>query len=136
MAEKGRPYVLDGGGCHLLGAPWHLHPDLAAKAVSLAMYAEAVLGVKIRIISGYRTCEEQTREYNAGRGARPGYSTHEAFPALGFDIAYDFDPPTGTREMLAAFARCIGLRAGLYFSAPDPNHFDLGDGKTKYRDCP
>lgn len=136
MAEKGRPYILDGGGCHLLAPPWSLDPDVADKAVRLATYAQVELGEKIRIISGHRTCQEQTDLYNAGRGARPGYSAHEAYPALAFDIAWDKEPGPETRYQLAAFAKCIGLRAGIYFTTPDPNHFDTSDGKTKYRDCP
>lgn len=82
----------------------------------LAHSAEKMLqetGVRVEIISGYRTEAEQTALGQAGRpAARDDLSTHRSCPATGADISLGFAP---TRVQKATWGRIVvmeGLRWG------------------------
>jgi len=102
---------------------WGLKPSFAARvAVLYGMLWLA--GLNPRITSGFRDPQKQKamqeawdRGDRAGLRARPASSsTHTE--RLGIDIV------SSNEKMAADIAQAIGLRAGYYFTTPDPGHYD------------
>lgn len=113
---------------------WGLSDQVANKALSIGQCFHELTGATLWIISGYRTEAEQ-----AGLLAQPdsmaapaSRSTHTTYPATGFDVGFDFDPPKEHKQILAVCARCVQLRWGG--GSPldndgfpvDWRHFDTG----------
>ena len=73
--------------------------------------AAARTGVALRVVSGFRTMEEQTwlyRAWRAGFGnlaARPGYSSHQSGRAIDLNTL-----TPGVAGWIAAHARRFGFR--------------------------
>ena len=140
--------VLNKGGTELRclegpGAPtifnrfrsqWGLAESTANKALALGQCFTELTGAALWIISGHRTEEEQRKlQSDPDSMAAPvNVSTHTVFPATGFDIGFDFDPPEGHKGILGTCARCVGLRWGGGSPIDDKGfpvdfrHFDEG----------
>jgi len=112
-----------------------LLPEVRPLARAL-VHKAAALGIQIRIISGFRTYEEQAVLYAQGRtaagrvvtNARPGYSNHN------FGIAFDVGIFEGSRYLgespqykaVGAIGMDIGLEwGGSWKSLVDEPHFQL-----------
>jgi len=127
------PYSLDE-----LVRVWSLDRLLAVRICRVIRRFERESGIRLEVISGYRTAEEQQSLTRAGRPtAPPGKSTHTTCPATGVDVKPWTFP---TREIKILLGR-IGMEEGLRWgggSAPDSsgiipqdwNHFDLGPRGT------
>jgi len=115
-----------------LAARWRIAPALAYK---LASMQERIPGVRLQIISGFRTRDEQVALGRAGRPtADPDVSTHTSCPATGADLRFsDLSPGNVEKAMFGEAATASGLRWGGG-SPVDPatgipsdwNHVDLG----------
>jgi peptidoglycan L-alanyl-D-glutamate endopeptidase CwlK len=112
-----------------------LLPEVRPLARALVHKASA-LGIQIRVISGFRTYEEQAALYAQGRttpgrvitNARPGYSNHN------FGIAFDVGVFEGSRYLgespkykaVGALGMDIGLEwGGSWKTLVDEPHFQL-----------
>ena len=112
-----------------------LLPEVRPLARALVHKASA-LGIQIRVISGFRTYEEQAALYAQGRttpgrvitNARPGYSNHN------FGIAFDVGVFEGARYLgespkykaVGALGMDIGLEwGGSWKTLVDEPHFQL-----------
>ena len=112
-----------------------LLPEVRPMARGL-VHKAAAIGIRIRIISGFRTYEEQAGLYARGRtatgpvvtNARPGYSNHN------FGIAFDVGVFEGNRYLgespqykaVGALGIEIGLEwGGSWKSLVDEPHFQL-----------
>lgn len=92
------------------------------------------LPFRLKIISGYRTAEEQADLAAAGRPAAPDHlSTHRSCPATGVDVLPDIAVTNAVKATLGATAIRHGLRWGggspvdRQTGIPsDWNHLDLG----------
>jgi len=111
---------------------WGLSPELAVKAalLYLACYAAKI---NPRITSGFRELEKQKASQKAwdagnrqGLAVRPATTSLHTVTSLGKPASRAIDIQTSNQKLAADIARIIGLRAGYYFSTPDPVHFDLG----------
>ena len=112
-----------------------LLPEVRPMARALVQKAAAV-GIRIKVISGFRTYEEQATLYAQGRtepgkvvtNARPGYSNHNF--GIAFDIGVfegnSYLPESPKYQALGALGIDIGLEWGgswkAFFDAP---HFQL-----------
>lgn len=103
---------------------WGLQPAFALRAA--ALYGALWLaGLNPKITSGYRDPAKQKamRERwdagdRAGLRARPALtSTHTE--GIGIDIV------SKNEKLAADIAVALGLRAGYYFTTPDPGHYDM-----------
>lgn len=115
-------------------ADWKLDPRLAAAIARVIFRGSTAIGRTIRIISGFRSIQEQLELKRQGRpAADPNVSTHTMCPATGVDLSIGFAPTTTQKAILGRIAVEEGLRWGGG-SAVDPetgipsdwNHFDLG----------
>lgn len=112
-----------------------LMPEVRPLARAL-VHKAAAMGLQIRIISGFRTYEEQAALYAQGRSApgrvitnaRPGYSNHN------FGIAFDVGVFEGSRYLgespkykaVGALGMDIGLEwGGSWKTLVDEPHFQL-----------
>jgi peptidoglycan LD-endopeptidase CwlK len=112
-----------------------LLPEVRPLARAL-VHKAAAMGIQIRIISGFRTYEEQAALYAQGRtapgrvitNARPGYSHHN------FGIAFDVGVFEGSRYLgespkykaVGALGMDIGLEwGGSWKTLVDEPHFQL-----------
>jgi len=112
-----------------------LMPEVRPLARAL-VHKAAAMGMQIRIISGFRTYEEQAALYAQGRStpgrvithARPGYSNHN------FGIAFDVGVFEGSRYLgespkykaVGALGMDIGLEwGGSWKTLVDEPHFQL-----------
>lgn len=133
-------------------ARWTLRLDVAAAALSLArailansqLRALIASAEAIKIISGYRTEDEQDSIRNSGSTttvAPRGMSTHTSCPATGFDLRIegwmgqpgsDRIEAIGLWKAIGEIGQRMGLRWGggsrlTQYGIPlDYNHFDLG----------
>jgi len=97
----------------------------------LALYAA---GLNPRITSGFRDPEKQAamrKAWDAGnrqglrtRPADPKNSLHTKTTWLGKPGAKAIDIVTSNDKLAADIGQALGLRAGYYFTARDPGHFD------------
>lgn len=117
-----------------------LHPRIRGQARQLLINAERK-GIKLRVVSGLRTYEEQAALYAQGRtapgpvvtNARPGYSWHN------FGLAFDVVPVDNGRENwgttkwpeIGALGKALGLEWGGDWSGfVDRPHFQNTLGLT------
>jgi len=113
---------------------WGLNPIFAVKAAML--YAALhFAGLKPQITSGFRDPKKQAAMRAAwDRGDRQGLRVKPADPsgsrhcqtAAGRPCSQAIDMPCSNDKLAAEIAKALGLRAGLYFSTPDPGHYDAG----------
>lgn len=120
---------------HSLAAIALLHPKVRVMFQSFIEAAEAGLGIKIRIVQGLRTFQEQQAIYNQGRTTPGEIVTHaqagESYHNYG--LAIDLVPfKTGTTELnwnyafekIVPFAAKYGITWGGTFPSPDRDHFE------------
>lgn len=96
----------------------------------LAMQTAArVAGVKLVLVSGFRSWAEQVRLYGlylAGRGnlaAKPGFSNHQSGIAVDIEVGGSFTSPV-YRWLEANAARYGFVNTGKSFSQPEPWHWE------------
>lgn len=115
-------------------AQYGLDVDFAIKVAQLYI---ALFAAKLnpQVTSGWRDPAKQKAMMDAwDRGDKQGLAVRPADPSkslhtstsLGRPAAKAIDIKTSNPKLAADIARVIGLRAGFYFSVPDPVHFDLG----------
>lgn len=102
-----------------------LHPSIRVLARELLRRRP-----ELRVVSGYRSIEEQERLYRQGRedpgpvvtNARPGRSWHN------YALAFDVTPPS---DAAGREGERLGLKwGGSFRSFDDPNHFEYHPGLT------
>jgi len=128
------PQSLGGADCVSLSSRWGIDPQLALRLLELEQaFEQRFPGLgSLRIISGFRTAEEQAELEREGRPAAADYlSTHRTCPATGADLALPFEPDDYAKVELGWMVRRVGLRWGggsaLENGIPsDWNHVDLG----------
>lgn len=108
---------------------WGLTWGTAIRALALGWYAQHSAGLRIYIISGYRSAADQAQLYaEAQRGERPypvaapGTSLHELGRA--FDVGSDRELNAGQWQDLHE----LGSRIGLSGVSADPPHFEYRGG--------
>lgn len=113
---------------------WGLDPTFAVR-VGLLYLALHFAGLRPRITSGFRDPAKQAAMRAAwDRGDRQGLRVRPADPkasmhcqeAGGRPSSRAIDMPCDNEALAAEIAKGLGLRAGLYFSTPDPGHYDMG----------
>ena len=109
------PQSLQGSTCEDLSSRWQLDPRLAVKLLLLENLWEwrfPRLG-SLRIISGWRSYEEQSELAAEGRpAAADELSTHRSCPATGADIAFPIATDDYTKLEFGQLVRQAGLRWG------------------------
>ncbi len=117
-----------------------LHPKIRAKTKEFIIRVEKELGIKLRITSGLRTWEEQTKLYNKGRtspgkrvtNAKAGQSYHNY--GLAFDVVEIkngkaiWNNPNWQR--IAAIGKSLGFEWGGDWKFTDKPHFQMNFGKN------
>lgn len=113
---------------------WRIDLALALALQRLAGH----LPFTIRMISGWRTAEQQADLIAHGPGAPDYLSTHRSCPATGADLAVDgVSVTTAVKRQLGQVAVMVGLRWGG--GSPEGadgthgvewNHVDLGPRRT------
>jgi len=114
-----------------LATQWGLDQSFASKAALLLAY---LYHYKLRptITSGWRSPEKQTElmaRYNAGDPsivAKPALKSRHLNSVLSRPASLAIDISTSDPLMAARIAVALGIRAGYFFSPPDPVHFDTG----------
>jgi len=114
-------------------ANYGLDPSFAIRAALLYLALHAA-GLKPRVTSGFRDPAKQKalqeawdRGDRAGlraRPANPDASAHSKVSWTGTPGALGIDIVTSNDQLAADIGRALGLRAGYYFTARDPGHFD------------
>lgn len=112
-------------------AQYGLDPGFAVRAALLYLALHAA-GLKPRVTSGFRDPEKQKAMQKAwdsgqrqGLRARPATdSAHTKTSWTGRPGALAIDMPSTNEKLAADIAVALGLRAGYYFNASDPGHFD------------
>lgn len=122
-----------------LAAPYFIQEwgldSIFAVRVGLLYLALHFAGLRPRITSGFRDPRKQAAMRAAwDRGERAGLVVRPADPknslhcleAGGRPASRAIDMPCDNNVLAAEIARGLGLRAGQYFSTPDPGHYDMG----------
>jgi len=114
---------------------WGLNKAFAAK-VALLYLACWAAGLNPRVTSGFRDPKKQAamraawdRGDRVGlvvRPADPKTSKHCSTTMTGAPNSLAVDMQCTDNELAARIGKALGLRAGLYFTNPDPGHFDEG----------
>lgn len=112
-------------------AQYGLDPGFAVRAALLYLALHAA-GLKPRVTSGFRDPDKQKAMQKAwdsgqrqGLRARPATdSAHTKTSWTGRPGAQAIDMPSANEKLAADIAVALGLRAGYYFKAKDPGHFD------------
>ncbi len=114
---------------------WGLNRGFASRAAMLYLACWAA-GLNPRVTSGFRDPKKQAamraawdRGDRAGlivRPADPSKSKHCSTSITGAPDALAIDMQCKDNELAARIGKALGLRAGLYFTTPDPGHFDAG----------
>lgn len=130
-----------------------LHPLARDKARGFINAVEQKLGIKLRVVDGYRPFARQQDYYNQPTdgidndndgqidepdekitNARPGYSYHnfglafDVVPIIGGKATYNLAP--GVWERIAAVAKRFGfIWGGSFKSIVDKPHFEMHVGK-------
>lgn len=114
---------------------WGMSPSFAIQC-ALLWAILSLAGLNPRITSGFRDPKKQQAMRDAwDRGDRQGLRVKPADPEgsrhcrtsiTGAPAAAGVDMPCSNDALAAQVAKCLGLRAGLYFSTPDPGHYDAG----------
>jgi hypothetical protein len=110
-----------------------LDPNFAVR-VALLYLALHSAGLNPRVTSGFRDPEKQEAMRRAwDRGDRRGLRTRPADPKnslhtnkswLGKPASKAVDIVTNNDRLAADIGQALGLRAGYFFTARDPGHFD------------
>lgn len=112
-----------------------LHPNLKPKALALISEAKKQ-GIELRITSGLRSWDDQTKLYNQGRltegkivtNAKAGDSMHN------YGLAFDVVPVEGYSSKnwgkIGEIGKKLGLTWGGDWKFKDMPHFELKTGKT------
>jgi len=111
---------------------WGIDSDYAQKFALLYVLL-FLAGLNPRITSGFRDPSRQLelqRQWDAGNRAglrtRPATSsTHSAVGWLKSPASKGIDIVSTNEKLAGDIARAIGLRAGYYFTAKDPGHYDV-----------
>ncbi|WP_206604260.1 M15 family metallopeptidase [Aquimarina sediminis] len=115
-----------------------LHPNIRAKAKEFIVRAEKELGIKLRVTSGLRTWEEQTRLYNKGRSA-PGKRVTNAKAGQSYHnygLAFDVVEIKNGRAIwknpnwnkIARLGKSLGFEWGGDWRNVDKPHFQMRFG--------
>lgn len=113
---------------------WGLDSIFAVRC-GLLYLALHFAGLRPRITSGFRDPAKQAAMRAAwDRGDRQGLRVRPADPkssmhcqeAAGRPASRAIDMPCDNDVLAAQIAQGLGLRAGQYFSTPDPGHYDMG----------
>lgn len=109
-------------------ARWGLTFAAAIRALALGYFSRVQSNLRIYIISGRRSREEQerlVREWRAGARALPASPVSAHLTGGAFDVGGDFAfSPTQWRTV-GVLGEKLGLRWGGRFSTPDRPHFEL-----------
>lgn len=128
------PQSIGGATCEDLCSRWGIAPELAVRLLQLEEWWERRfpnLG-SLRIISGFRTRDEQEALEREGRpAADERLSTHRTCPATGADLELPIAADDNSKIEFGHLVRTAGLRWGggspLERGIPtDWNHVDLG----------
>lgn len=131
------PQSLNGAGCFELVERWGISPELAVRLMLMADTFKMRTSAGLRIISGWRSAEEQSALETAGRpAARDDLSTHRACPATGADLQPELALTPSVKLLFGEAAMMSGLRWGG--GSPrdadglptDWNHVDLGPRRS------
>jgi len=107
------PEELSGGDWCDISVRWLLDQRFAQKLVLSADDFTRETGREVRIISGYRTREEQVALGKSGRPTAPDrLSTHRSCPATGADIQLGFLPVQTHKHIWGRILFMNGLRFG------------------------
>lgn len=128
------PLELEGATCEQVVEASGVSPLLAARLLTLQhWWQDRFPGLGgLRVISGFRTLEEQLELERQGRpAADPDKSTHLTCPATGADLELPLAPDDGLKWEFGTGVTFAGLRWGggsrLERGIPlDWNHVDLG----------
>lgn len=106
---------------------WQLQPEVQRKAWALGELSILEAGIRLWMLSGRRSPQEQAR-LRSTVSSRPVADRGESLHLSGeaFDVGTDHDLRRSDWERLTPLAECLGLRHGIEFTPPDPNHFDVG----------
>lgn len=110
---------------------WGLDTAFASSAALLYLYL-SVYGLSPKITSGWRSPEKQQELMNRYlRGdpsvvAKPALKSLHLNTRLGNPASLAIDISTSDPELAARIATALKIRAGYYFTKPDPVHFDTG----------
>ncbi len=133
------PQSLEGASCNDLVERWLISPELAHRlSIMQAIWGRNHPGLgSLRIISGFRTADEQSELAASGRPAAPdALSTHRSCPATGADLELPIAADDYAKVEFGRSAIMAGLRWGGGSKADewgipsDWNHVDLGPRKT------
>lgn len=117
-----------------------LHPNIRAKAKEMIVRADKELGIRLRVTSGFRSWQEQTRLYNKGRSspgkrvtnAKAGESYHNY--GLAFDVVEIkngkaiWNNPNWQR--IGQLGKSLGFEwGGDWVGLVDKPHFQMRFGK-------
>lgn len=116
-----------------------LHPQIQAKAREFIIRAERELGITLRVSSGFRGWEEQTRLYAQGRtapgkrvtNAKAGESYHNYGLALDVVEIKNGQPVWNNPKWneIGALGESLGFDWGGRWKRPDRPHFAMTFGK-------
>ena len=96
-----------------IAARWGVSSALIGKLQSAASNFEHETRREVRLISGYRTQEEQDALEESGRPTAPDYlSTHRTCPATGVDVSFGFLPTRHHKATWGHYVTLEGLRWG------------------------
>lgn len=109
------PQSLEAVSCEELSSRWQIDVLLAVKLLQLEMlWQQRFPGLgSLRIISGWRSADEQRGLELAGRpAAADERSTHRSCPATGADLALPIAADAYSKLQLGELALLVGLRWG------------------------
>lgn len=131
------PQSLNGSSCQELVERWGIAPELAVRLMLMADTFRIRTSSGLRIISGFRTAEEQRELEREGRPAAPDrLSTHRGCPATGADVSPELAVTPSVKVLLGEAAMLSGLRWGggsprdANGIPTDWNHVDLGPRRS------
>lgn len=131
------PQTLNGAQCFELVERWGISPELAVRLMLMADTFHRRTNSGLRIISGWRSPDEQRELAAEGRpAARDDLSTHRSCPATGADLAPELAVTPSVKLLFGEAAMMSGLRWGG--GSPrdgdglptDWNHVDLGPRRS------
>lgn len=114
-----------------LTSAWGLDGTFSTRVALLYLYFH-YYGLSPVITSGWRSPEKQSEllaRYQAGDTSiivKPALKSLHLNTKFGKPASLAVDISTSNHRTAAAIAQALGLRAGYFFSVPDPVHFDVG----------
>lgn len=117
---------------------WGLAPSFAEKASVLISRLEDA-GLSPQITSGYRSPQRQQEliakaaagDPNVFTPVSPSKSKHVRQNMRGEPAAEAIDIVTSNPERAGRIAQSLGIEAGVFYSTPDPVHFETADSPVK-----